>query len=61
MNAGRFLSLLLAAAAVLPGFSAQAQTTAASGTVIVLPLTSNIPGAYATTVFVRNPGCRTRK
>ena len=55
MRAGRFLSLLLAAAAVLPGFSAQAQTTAASGTVIVLPIAASIPGAYATTVFVRNP------
>jgi hypothetical protein len=55
MRAGRFLSLLLAAAAVLPGFSAQAQTTAASGTIIVLPIAASIPGAYATTVFVRNP------
>src|SRR6185312_17183052 len=46
---------LLFAGTTLPGIAAQAQTTAASGTVIVLPLASNIPGAYATTVFVRNP------
>ena len=37
------------------GVTAHAQTTAASGTVIVLPLASAIPNAYATTVFVRNP------
>jgi hypothetical protein len=41
-----------AATASLPGF---AQTTAGAGTVVVLPLASNIPGAYSTTVFVRNP------
>lgn len=35
--------------------SGTAQTTAASGTVIVLPLAAYIPGAYTTTVFVRNP------
>jgi len=43
---------LAAAATSLPGF---AQTTAGAGTVMVLPLASNIPGAYSTTVFVRNP------
>ena len=34
---------------------APAQTTAGGGTVIVLPLAAYIPGAYTTTVFVRNP------
>ncbi len=35
--------------------STGAQTTAGSGTLIVLPLAAYIPGAYTTTVFVRNP------
>ena len=34
---------------------AHGQTTAGSGTVVVLPLAAYIPGAYTTTVFVRNP------
>lgn len=32
-----------------------AQTTAGAGTVVVLPTVASIPGAYTTTVFVRNP------
>jgi hypothetical protein len=43
------------AIAGLAASAAHGQTTAGSGTVIVLPLAANIPGAYATTVFVRNP------
>jgi hypothetical protein len=46
------VALAALAAASLP---AVAQTTAGAGTVVVLPLASNIPGAYTTTVFVRNP------
>jgi hypothetical protein len=32
-----------------------AQTTAGAGTIVVLPTVASIPGAYTTTVFVRNP------
>src|SRR6185312_8994339 len=34
---------------------ALAQTTAGAGTIVVLPTVASIPGAYTTTVFVRNP------
>jgi hypothetical protein len=33
---------------------ALAQTTAGAGTIVVLPTVASIPGAYTTTVFVRN-------
>ena len=55
MKIGRsFTAAALVALTALVG-TANAQTTAASGTVIVLPLAAYIPGAYTTTVFVRNP------
>ena len=45
------------AIAALAASAAQGQTTAGSGTVIVLPLATHIAlaGSYTTTVFVRNP------
>jgi|SRR5665213_967606 len=50
MMLGWFIAI--SAAAVMP---ALAQTTAGAGTVVVLPTVAYIPGAYTTTVFVRNP------
>lgn len=55
---GMLVGALLAACVAAP-IAATAQTTAASGTVIVLPTVAAIPGAYATTVFVRNPNANT--
>jgi len=55
MRIRRLISSILLLASATFGTIAYGQTTAGSGTVIVLPLASNIPGAYKTTVFVRNP------
>ncbi len=55
MHARRLMSLVLSIIAAATGVAAYGQTTAGSGTVIVLPLAANIPGAYVTTVFVQNP------
>ena len=55
MKTFRSICNLVVALAALAAASAQAQTTAASGTVMVLPQIADIPGAYVTTVFVQNP------
>jgi hypothetical protein len=54
MRIHRLASLVVLAAAGFSGTPSMAQTTAASGTVIVIPTVANI-SVYATTVFVRNP------
>jgi hypothetical protein len=54
----RVLQSMVQAVFVLCGCAAlhaQAQTTAGAGTVVVIPQAANIPGAFSTTVFVRNP------
>jgi hypothetical protein len=55
MSVRRLIFSALFAATATMSITPHAQTTAASGTVVVLPLASAIPNAYATTVFVRNP------
>jgi len=55
MRSVRSVMWSVLAVACLSASAAHGQTTAGSGTVIVLPLAANIPGAYSTTVFVRNP------
>lgn len=51
---GRAISLILLAAGSFLGASAQAQTTAGAGSVVMLPTVANI-AVYSTEVFVRNP------
>ena len=48
------LCIVIAALAAGLSLNASAQTTAAAGTVIMLPLVADIPAAYTTTVFVQN-------
>lgn len=54
MYARRLMSLAFSLIAAATGMAAHAQTTAGSGTVMVLPLVADIPAAYVTTVFVQN-------
>ncbi len=49
-----FTRIIMTAVAALAGGFAQGQTTAGSGTVIMIPVSANI-AVYATEVFVRNP------
>ena len=54
MQMHRSISFALFTVIAFAGVAAQAQTTAGSGTVMVLPLAANVP-VYKTEVFVRNP------
>jgi hypothetical protein len=54
MQMHRSISLALFTVIAFAGVAVQAQTTAGSGTVMVLPLAANVP-VYKTEVFVRNP------
>src|SRR5487761_2085304 len=54
MHARRMISLALSVIAAATVVAAHAQTSAGSGTVMVLPLVADIPAAYITTVFVQN-------
>ncbi len=54
MHVRRLMSLALSLIAAATGVAAHAQTTAGSGTVMVLPLVADIPAAYVTTVYVQN-------
>ena len=54
MQMHRLISLALFTVIVFAGVAAQAQATAGSGTVMVLPLAANVP-VYKSEVFVRNP------
>jgi hypothetical protein len=53
----RFMKFVVSvvALAIGSGAPAWAQTTAGSGTVVVLPVVAYIPGAFTTTVFMYNP------
>src|SRR6476619_5728309 len=53
MRAGRWASSVLFAIAAISTNAATAQTSAGSGTVVVIPTTANL-SVYATEIFVRN-------
>ena len=55
MPSRRLLSLALSVVAMAIAITARGQTSAASGTVIMLPQIATIAGGWVTTVFVQNP------
>jgi len=55
MRVSRFIFRTVFALTACESIHAHAQTTAGAGTVVVIPQAANIPGAFTTTIFVRNP------